>query len=369
MAERAGAGLEVRLEQAGPIPLAVDLACAAGEVLALVGPSGSGKSTVLRCIAGVIRARAGRVAVGAETWFDSAAGISLAPRRRSVGFVFQNYALFPHMSAQANVEAALGHVPAPQRAARARALLDRVNLKGLESRNPWQLSGGQQQRVAVARALARDPRALLLDEPFSAVDRSTRQILYRELATLRRDLEIPMVLVTHDLDEAAMLSDRMCILHRGRTLQAAPPHELMARPASSLVARLVDLKNVFRGRVLAHDPQAGVTMIEGLGHRLECALAERFEAGAEVSWAIPGSHVILHRRDRPSRGERENPVRGVIADFLPLGDNVSTVIRIEQTGDRLQVTFPLHVARRNGLEAGADVVVSLLREGIHLMPQ
>ena len=368
MADGAGPGLEVRLSQAGPIPLAVDLACAAGEVLALVGPSGGGKSTVLRCIAGVLRAKEGRIAVGGKAWFDSSAGISLSPRERSVGFVFQNYALFPHMSAQANVEAALGHVAAPQRAGRARELLERVHLKGLESRRPAELSGGQQQRVAVARALARDPRALLLDEPFSAVDRSTRQILYRELATLRRDLAMPVVLVTHDLDEAAMLADRMCILHRGRTLQAAPPHELMARPANALVARLVDLKNVFRGKVLEHDPQSGVTLLEGLGQRLECRLDERFAAGSNVTWAIPGSAVILHRRDRPSRGERENPVRGAIADFLPLGENVSAVIRVEGTGERLQVTFPLHVARRNGLEAGAEVVFSLLRDGIHLMP-
>ncbi len=263
MAERAGAGLAVRLSQDGPIPLAVELACEAGEVLALVGPSGSGKSTVLRCIAGVIRAKAGRISVGAETWFDSSARVSLSPRVRSVGFVFQNYALFPHMSAQANVEAALGHVAAPERAGRARALLDRVNLKGLESRRPAELSGGQQQRVAVARALARDPRVLLLDEPFSAVDRSTRQILYRELAMLRRDLAMPVVLVTHDLDEAAMLADRMCILHRGRTLQTAPPHELMMRPANALVARLVDVKNVFRGKVAGHDAAAGVTTLEG----------------------------------------------------------------------------------------------------------
>ncbi len=367
MAERAAGALEVRLSQAGPIPLDVELHCAAGEVLALVGPSGSGKSTVLRCIAGVLNARAGRIAVGGEAWFDAGAGVSLPPRERHVGFVFQNYALFPHMSAQGNVEMALGHVEAPARAWRARALLDRVNLKGLESRRPAELSGGQQQRVAVARALARDPRALLLDEPFSAVDRSTRQILYRELATLRRDLAMPMVLVTHDLDEAAMLADRLCILHRGRTLQSGPPHDVMTRPANSLVARLVDVKNIYRGRVAGHDAGAGITFLEGMGQRLECRLDDRFAPGAEVHWAVPGSHVILHRRDRPSRGERENPVRGVVADFLPLGESVSTEIRVEATGEPLRVTFPLHVARRNGLEAGAEVVVTLLRDGIHLM--
>ena len=143
---------------------------------------------------------------------------------------------------------------------------------------------------------------------------------------------------------------------------------LGAIPTSYLVARLVDLKNVFHGKVLAHDEASATTLLEGLGQRLECPLDRRFAPGAPVHWSVPGSHVILHRRDRPSRGERENPVRGAIADFLPLGENVSTVIRVEGTGESLRVTFPLHVARRNGLEAGAEVVVSLLRDGIHLMP-
>ena len=126
-----------------------------------------------------------------------------------------------------------------------------MHLTGLEGRKPHALSGGQQQRVAVARALARDPQVLLLDEPFSAVDRVTRQKLYRELAELRRSLALPIVLVTHDLDEAAMLADRMCMLHRGRTLQTGTPFEVMTRPADALVARLVDLRNVFEARVAA----------------------------------------------------------------------------------------------------------------------
>ena len=367
MAEAAGA-LEVRLSQAGPIPLEATLSCAAGEVLALVGPSGGGKSTILRAIAGLVRVREGRVAVGGEAWFDSSRGIALAPRRRSVGFVFQSYGLFPHMSARGNVEAALGHVAPALRRGRALELLERVNLKGLEDRRPSELSGGQQQRVAVARALARDPKVLLLDEPFSAVDHSTRQILYRELAQLRRDLAVPMVLVTHDLEEAALLADRMSILHRGRTLQDAPPFELMARPANALVARLANVRNVYRGRVVSHDASAGITTIEGFGRRLDCALAERFAPGDEVSWAVPASHVLLHRRDRPSRGERENPVTGVIAEFLPLGAEALVTLRSIVTGERIHAVFPLHVARRNGLAAGAEVTVSLLADGIHLMP-
>jgi molybdate transport system ATP-binding protein len=262
-------GLEVDVAQSRPIPLAARLACARGEVLALVGPSGSGKSTILRTIAGVYAPERGRIDAGGRTWLDTAAGVRLPARERRVGFVFQHYALFPHLTAEENVLQALSHVPAGERRARARSLLERTHLAGLEARRPAQLSGGQQQRVAVARALARDPAVLLLDEPFSAVDQATREKLYEELASLRRGLNIPMVLVTHALAEAAMLSDRMSILHRGTTLQAGAPHEVMTRPANPLVARLVGLKNIFTAEVVDHDAGRGVTRIRWHSHVLE----------------------------------------------------------------------------------------------------
>src|SRR6185312_510541 len=142
---------------------------------------------------------------------------------------------------------------------------------------PAELSGGQQQRVAMARALARDPQALLLDEPFAAVDRVTRQKLYRELADLRGTLAMPIVLVTHDLDEAAMLADRMCILHRGRTLQIGTPYDVMARPVDATVARLVDLRNVFDATISAHG--LGRTLIDWRGVTLEVTAAPAFAIG------------------------------------------------------------------------------------------
>ncbi|MEQ8281732.1 MAG: ABC transporter ATP-binding protein [Parvibaculum sp.] len=234
-------GLTVRLRQDAPIPLDVAFSVAPGEAMALVGPSGSGKTTTLRAIAGLYHAAEGRIACNGATWFDSVAGLHLPARQRRAGLVFQSYALFPHLTALANVMEALGDTPRETRRAAATALLARVHLDGLEDRRPAQLSGGEQQRVAVARALARRPDVLLLDEPFSAVDRVTRRKLRRELAELRRDLPMPVVLVTHDLDDVTRLADRICVMHKGCILQSGSVSDVMARPASAEIAELLDL--------------------------------------------------------------------------------------------------------------------------------
>ncbi|MEX0840260.1 MAG: ABC transporter ATP-binding protein [Parvibaculum sp.] len=234
-------GLTVRLRQDKLIPLDVDFAVAPGEAMALVGPSGSGKTTTLRAIAGLYRPVAGRIACNGMAWFDSAAGIHMPARQRRAGLVFQSYALFPHLTALANVMEALNDTAREMRREAAMALLARVHLDGLEERRPAQLSGGEQQRVAVARALARRPDVLLLDEPFSAVDRVTRRKLRRELAELRRDLPMPVVLVTHDLDDVTRLADRLCVMHKGRILQSGTVAEVMTQPASAEIAELLDL--------------------------------------------------------------------------------------------------------------------------------
>ena len=362
-------GIRVRLQQSGPIPLDAALACAPGEVLALVGPSGSGKTTILRAIAGLLRVARGAIHCNDDCWFDDARQVFVETRRRRVGYVFQNYALFPHLSALHNVMEAMLELPVTGRERRARDVLARVRLAGLEHRVPAMLSGGQQQRVAVARALAREPQVLLLDEPFSAVDRATRQRLYRELAELRRELAMPVILVTHDLDEALMLSDRLCVLHQGRTLQSGAPLDVMTRPQTVEVAQLVGLRNVFRAGVVAHDAGRGVTMIEWRRHRLEARLQTDFAVGEQVTWVIPQGHIVLHRRDRPSRGERENPVFGKVMEYLPLGENVALTVAINGP-DRppLFLTVPAHTASRNGIAQGVEIGVSLLSAGIHLMP-
>lgn len=227
-------GLEVRIEQSGPIPLAVDLAVGESETLALVGASGAGKTTVLRAIAGLADIRCGFVGCGGAVWLDTDAGVCVHARSRRLGLVFQSYALFPHLTALANVAEAMPNINPPDRVGLAEQLLERVHLDGLGHRKPHELSGGQQQRVALARALARDPKVLLLDEPFSAVDHPTRRSLLALLGEVRRDFAIPIVLVTHDVNDAAHVADTLCFIQSGRQIESGPAQAIINDPDSQL---------------------------------------------------------------------------------------------------------------------------------------
>jgi molybdate transport system ATP-binding protein len=366
LAEPGPPGLRLWLRQLAPIPLAVELDCGRG-LTAIVGPSGSGKTTILRAVAGLYRPQRGRISVGGRAWLDTEQGIEVRAHHRRVGLVFQSYALFPHLTAQANIMAAMGHVPRVERPRRALELLALVHLDGLGQRWPAELSGGQQQRVAVARALARDPEVLLLDEPFSAVDRTTREKLHRELAALRQRLAMPVLLVTHDLGEAMALADRLVVLHHGRTLQTDTPSEVLLRPKTAEVARLIGHRNVFDGEIASGAGDEPLRLVWG-PYRLECSTAPAHQPSGRLRWVVPSSHVILHRRDRPSRGEHENPVPGKLKACIPLGDTTSCELEVDGVGETLAFAVPTHVARRNGLAVGEAAIVSLLADGIHLMP-
>lgn len=200
--------------------------------MALVGPSGSGKTTVLRAIAGLERPEAGRIALGERVWFDAGRRVHLAPDRRSVGMVFQDHALFPHLSVAANV--AFG----TRDADRVGDLLGRLRVAHLADARPAALSGGERQRVALARALARDPAVLLLDEPMSALDAHTRAGVRRELRGILRDAGLPTLVVSHDVEDAAALADRVVVMEAGAVEQEGTPADLVARPANAFVAAL-----------------------------------------------------------------------------------------------------------------------------------
>lgn len=366
MTEREGVFLEVKHE--GDIPLDARIECGPGELLALVGPSGGGKSTLLRTIAGLSTPDSGRIVCDGEVWLDTHKGINVETRERHVGMVFQHYALFPHLTAEQNIIEALFHVAPEKRKDRAQELLSLVHLSGLGGRKPAALSGGQQQRVAVARALARNPKVLLLDEPFSAVDKVTRQRLYTELVELRQQFGVPMILVTHDLDEAAMLADRLYILRRGRTLQDGPPFDVISKPQNREVARLVDLRNIFEGIVIGHDDEYAQTNLSWGDFTITAELQPGFTPGKPVDWVIPTSHVILAPEQPSILNPEEGVVPGVISSIVRLGDLVNIVLDVKQASSHpLFMTMPLLESRHKHLKVGDKIWVSLVPEGIHLM--
>lgn len=232
----------------GQFALDATLSGRAGEVVALLGPNAAGKTTLLRCLAGLHPLRSGRVLLGDEVLDDTARGVRLAAERRRIGYVFQDYLLFPHLDVRDNVAFGPRSAGAGRAASRAAAdgWLHRLDLAGIADRHPRELSGGQAQRVALARALASDPRLLLLDEPLAALDAGTRGTVRTRLRQHLDGFTGVSLLVTHDPLDAMVLADRIVVLEHGRVVQDARPAEVARRPASPYVARLVGL-NLVRG--------------------------------------------------------------------------------------------------------------------------
>ncbi|NCQ24316.1 MAG: molybdenum ABC transporter ATP-binding protein [Rhodobacteraceae bacterium CG17_big_fil_post_rev_8_21_14_2_50_63_15] len=344
--------LEVMARAASPIPLDVTFRVEPGELLALVGHSGSGKTTLLRAIAGLWRPERARVAVNGTVWLDTEAGVDLPSHRRRVGIVFQTYALFPHMTAVQNVMAAMER---PDRTEAAR-LLDLVNLHDLADRKPAQLSGGQQQRVAVARALARKPQALLLDEPFSAVDRATREKLYGEIIALRASLAMPVVLVTHDMNEAQLLADRMVVIEKGRVVREGTTAEVMGDPDALRAMGIREVAVMLPAIVVEH-------LADGLT-RLDAATGPLFlpsvegAPGTRVRVRIMAHEVILSRL-RPEGLSAQNILPGQVVRIVP-GTGPAMMVHVRIGDDEILSRITRRAAEQMALEPG-DAVFAILK--------
>ena len=380
-------GLQVQLQASGPVRMAAEFDCGPGELVALVGPSGSGKTSMLRAVAGLWTPHRlqGRIVCGEQVWLDTTEGLRLRPQQRRVGLVFQHYALFPHMDVLANVALAAG--PEWPLAA-VRALLARVGLGELLQRRPAQLSGGQQQRVALARALVRVMPApdrsagqaqgvLLLDEPFSAVDAPTRQTLYRELAAWRQQVAVPMLLVTHDLNEARRLADRVVIVDAGQTLQAGPPDKVFASPRNARVAELVGIQNHFRGRF--HQDRPGWARLQWLAAQgsldLQVVDKQRIEDGVPVTWVLNGEGVDVlpvdaneYAGDAPA-GREPNRVCCRLEEVLPLGDiSLCTLVPEALPDQRIMLNLTSRRLRDLAARSGQRLCLRLNPQALHIMP-
>ncbi|HEY7624073.1 MAG TPA: ABC transporter ATP-binding protein, partial [Candidatus Limnocylindria bacterium] len=301
------ADVAVRL---GALDLAVALRAEAGQTIAVLGPNGAGKTTLLRALAGLVPLQGGSIVLDDGVLDDVARGVHVPAERRPIGFVFQDYLLFPHLSAIENVAFGLRArgVPHAAAVARARDWLERLGVGAAASAKPRALSGGQAQRVALARALAIEPRLLLLDEPLAALDASARGLIRRDLKGHLASFPGSRVLVTHDPLEAMALADRLVILESGRIVQSGTAAEIAARPRSRYVADLVGV-NLVRGRA-----SGGLIALEG------ATLHTADDTVGEVFAVVHPRAVALHRR-RPE-GSPRNVWRGRAAALDFQGDRV-----------------------------------------------
>jgi molybdate transport system ATP-binding protein len=328
--------------------LELELTARAGAPLALVGPSGSGKSSLLRIVAGLLRPRSGRVAVGAETWLDSERSLDLPAERRRCGLVFQDYALFPRMSALANVAYGIGGRRRERRAA-ALAMLERFGIAGLAEARPGTLSGGERQRVALARALGARPRGLRRDEPLSARDTGTRRSARAELRAVLAELDVPTVLVTHSFDEAALLSETMAILDRGAIVQRGSAAEISARPASTFVADFAGAA-VLRGEATAEP--GGLTRVRLAGGG---ELRSVDAASGPVAASIYPWEISLESPSAPVADSVLNRLPGEVTSVTTVGNRARVAIALPQP---LSAEITAESATRMGLGPGSRVTAA-----------
>ena len=342
--------LEARIQTTlRSLHLSVELAAEPGRVLAIVGPSGAGKTSILRTVAGLLRPGSGRVSCSEIDWLDTDAGIDLPPERRRCGYVFQDYALFGHMSAWRNVAYGLSELPRARRRERALELLGRFGLEELADARPTTLSGGERQRLALARALGPRPQALLLDEPLSALDASTRAHATRQLRDLAEQAAVPTLLVTHDFEEASALADEVAVIEAGSVVQQGPADALAAAPASAFVADLTG-SVVLSGT--ARTAAGGLTEVELDGGGVATSTDPGTPEGA-VAVSIHPWEIALEPPDAAVEGSPRNRLPAKVRTVTTIGNRV----RVGLDAGQPLVSEVTPAAREElGLRPGARVV-------------
>ena len=343
----------------GGFALAATLEVEAGATLVLVGESGAGKTTLLRLLAGLVEADEGRIALDGEVWLDRAAGVSLPAWRREVGYLAQDYALFPHLSVRANVGFGLRARGLHGRLVqdRVEAALGGLGLAELAARRPDQLSGGQRQRVALARALVLEPRLLLLDEPLSALDLQTRRAVRGELKRTLSGLTCATLYVTHSPVEAIAFGDRIAVLEAGRITQAGAPEELLRRPRSPYVAEFMGV-NLFQGTVGARDESGLARIRTPFG---SVVAVDPGEPG-EVLVALNPREVTLHLA--PPAGSAQNVFSGRIVELVPeppFGERIRVAL---DSTPPLVAEVTRHAVESLGLREGLEVHAAFKATGL-----
>ena len=332
------------------------LALSRGQIGVLVGPSGCGKTSLLRAVAGLEPCSDGRIVMDGQTLSEPRSRTHLPPETRRIGMVFQDYALFPHLSVAQNVALGVHHLPRGERRARVQQMLDLVGLGHAAKRPPHQLSGGQQQRIALARALAPQPQLLLLDEPFSSLDVDLRERLAQEVRVILKESATTALFVTHDQLEAFALGDVIGVMHKGRLEQWDDAYTLYHRPASRFVAQFIGHGVFTPGRIVAHEGGPRVhTPLGELSDMDECPLPSAFPGG-ECDVLLRADDIIHDDASAIKAQIERKAFRG--SEFL-------LTLRL-QSGERVLAHVPSHhdhaVGEWIGIRAAMDHVVTFARE-------
>jgi iron(III) transport system ATP-binding protein len=331
-----------------------------GEFFALLGSSGCGKTTTLRCIAGLETPDSGEIWINEKPVFSSKKGLLVPVHEREIGMVFQSYAVWPHMSVAQNVGYPLTHgrhrLPKNETAKRVKDILQLVQLGELEKRPASLLSGGQQQRVAVARALIAQPELLLFDEPLSNLDAKLRVEMRHELRDLFERLKHTALYVTHDQEEALVLSHRIAVMHGGQVVQLGAPMEIYKEPANLFVAGFVGTTNVIQGRALVNGSNDSGRVETSLGE-LRCPLPPSIKAGQLVSVMFRPEAVLIHTEQR---GPRTNVVSGTVRSAVFTGNRVGYEIDSGECHIRAE-TSPYVAEIKKGQQVWVELPAERLR--------
>ncbi len=332
---------------------------ASAAVTVLFGPSGAGKTTVLRCIAGLEPLSEGRIVFRDRVWADVSKGVHVPPQQRPVGYLFQDYALFPHLSVRQNISYGIQQAPEQERERRVREIAHSFQVEDLLDRPPSELSGGQQQRVALARSLVRSPEILLLDEPLAALDGPTRDSVREELSRRLRTLQVPAILVTHDWMDALSLGDRLVVMSRGSVLQTGIPADVFARPQHAEVAAAVGMETLAPGTV---KERRGGSITLQVGRATLVAVDPR-DGQSDYFVCIRGENVTLET-GRADQSSARNHLRGVVKDVAPAGALWKVTVDV---GTDLVAFLTRQALEDMGLTPGTEVHAVFKASAVHLI--
>ena len=332
----------------------------------LFGASGSGKTTTVKAIAGIVRPDSGHISINGDILFDSERGINKPIRERGVGLVFQNLALFPHMSALGNVEFALADHSRAERRRRALELLERLRITHTAERRPSRVSGGEAQRIALARALASKPRLLLLDEPLSAIDETTKQDIIADLKMINREMGLPIIYVTHNREEAVMLGDYLIAYERGQTVATGEPNEIFGGPVTGSVARLTGVENIFDGIVIHRNTVTGTMRVRIGDERGACELdvpLGKEDEGGRVMVAVRSGDILLATEEPRSTSAR-NILRGHITAIEERG--ARSIVRVK-SGVTWATSVTSQAISELGLAQGQEIWLAIKTNSCYLI--